>query len=113
VEAFARDWRTVPLGRPDQVLFEFADKLTREPWTMTEADIERLRHEGWTDEHISDAVQIIGYFNYINRVADGLGVDLEDVMTPQPGAGRSSEPQPAQGHRAPGRLDGSRRPGVE
>ena len=51
---------------------------------MSAADVEGLRNAGWTDEQIHFAVQIIGYFNYINRVADGLEVDLEDWMTLSP-----------------------------
>lgn len=39
-----------------------------------------LRGYGFTDGQLSDAVQVISYFNYINRIADGLGVDLEEFM---------------------------------
>ena len=41
-----------------------------------------LRRTGLTDVQLSDAVQIISYFNYINRVADGLGVELEEFERP-------------------------------
>lgn len=51
---------------------------------MRSDDVAALRAAGWTDGQISDAVQVIGYFNYINRVADGLGVDLEPEMPPRP-----------------------------
>ena len=44
---------------------------------MTEQDIETLREAGWNDREIHDGCQVIAYFNYINRIADGLGVDLE------------------------------------
>ena len=47
---------------------------------MNEADVERLRSVGLSDAQITVAVQVIGYFNYINRVADGLEVGLEDWM---------------------------------
>ena len=67
----------------DQALHGFAEKLTREPWTVTKDDIDSLRRHGFSDEQVSDAVQVISYFNYINRVADGLGVDLEDGMPPR------------------------------
>ena len=72
----------------NQALHGFAEKLTREPWTVTRDDVDELRRYGFSDEQLSDAVQVISYFNYINRVADGLGVDLEDVMPPRPGAMR-------------------------
>lgn len=70
----------------DQTLHSFAEKLTREPWTVTKDDVDELRRYGFSDKQLSDAVQVISYFNYINRVADGLGVDLEDVMSPRPEA---------------------------
>lgn len=47
---------------------------------MTEADVEELRSHGLCDPSIHDATQVIGYFNYINRIADALGVELEDFV---------------------------------
>ena len=47
---------------------------------MTEADLGRLRREGLSDRAIHDAVQVIGFFNYITRVADGLGVEPEGFI---------------------------------
>jgi len=82
VESFKQDWRTASLTPADAALCAYAEKLTREPWTARREDLDELRRHGFADEHISDAVQVIGYFNYINRVADGLGVDLEDFMPP-------------------------------
>lgn len=49
---------------------------------MTEADVEGLRAHGFPDEAISVATQVVGYFNYINRIADALGVDDEPWMAP-------------------------------
>ena len=49
---------------------------------MTRADIEGLRAFTFTDVAIHDAVQVIAYFNYINRVADALGVDPEEFVRP-------------------------------
>lgn len=50
---------------------------------MTEADLAPLRKAGVNDTEISHSAQVISYFNYINRIADGLGVDLETWM-PKP-----------------------------
>ncbi len=58
-------------------MLEYADKLTREPWKMAEADVERLREAGFGDRAILDINQVTGYFAFVNRLADGLGVELE------------------------------------
>jgi alkylhydroperoxidase family enzyme len=50
---------------------------------MAESDIDELRAAGLSDQAIHDAVQVIAYFNYINRIGDGLGVDLEPGMPPR------------------------------
>ncbi|MEA1881854.1 MAG: hypothetical protein U9N31_05575 [Candidatus Marinimicrobia bacterium] len=47
---------------------------------MSETDVKDLEESGFSQEAISDAAQVVGYFNYINRIADGLGVDLEPEM---------------------------------
>ncbi|HVS12209.1 MAG TPA: peroxidase-related enzyme [Planctomycetota bacterium] len=83
VEAVARDWRSADLSEVDAALCAYAEKLTREPRAMGEADIEGLRRVGLSDEAIHDAVQVVAYFNYINRVADALNVDLEPEMPPR------------------------------
>ncbi len=49
---------------------------------MQSSDLVRLQSAGWNDEQIHLATQIIAYFNYINRIADGLGVDDEPWMSP-------------------------------
>ncbi len=59
---------------------DYAAKLTLAPGSVTEGDIETLRGHGFDDTAITIAVQVISYFNYINRVADGLGVDDEPWM---------------------------------
>jgi alkylhydroperoxidase family enzyme len=51
--------------------------MTRAPASVTAADVDALRAAGWTDAAISDAVQVISYFNYINRVADAVGIEDE------------------------------------
>ncbi len=71
------DWSAAPLSNAVRTLLEYAEKLTRAPATCTRDDIEALRRAGWCDASIHDAVQVVAYFNYINRVADALGVELE------------------------------------
>lgn len=56
----------------------YVAKLTREPWAMTKEDADVLREHGFEDRAIHDIAQVTAYFNYVNRIADGLGVELED-----------------------------------
>jgi len=49
---------------------------------MSQKDVLELENIGMSQEAISDAAQVVGYFNYINRIANGLGVDLEPEMEP-------------------------------
>lgn len=80
VEKVVKDFRDAGLDPADRALCVYAEKLTRAPGEMAPADVEALRSQGFRDEAIHDAAQVISYFNYINRIADGLGVDLEPEM---------------------------------
>ena len=82
----AEDWRSASLSEVDQALCAYGDKLTRTPHEMRAEDAEALRAVGLDDEAIHDAIQVVSYFNYINRVADAVHVDLEEGMPPYPGA---------------------------
>jgi len=61
----------------DHALLDYAVKLTRTPQSMTAADVSRLRAHGFDDRGIHDACAITAYFAFVNRIADGLGVELE------------------------------------
>jgi uncharacterized peroxidase-related enzyme len=78
----AREWRTADLNEIDRALCAYAEKLTLHPTQMTESDIIDLRAIGLDDRAIHDATQVISYFNYINRVADALGVERETFIQP-------------------------------
>ena len=81
VSALAKsDWRKIGLPPNEAALCEYAEKLTKTPGACGQPDVDALRAAGWDDTAIHDATQVISYFNYINRVADGLGVDLEPEM---------------------------------
>ena len=58
----------------------YAEKLTGQPDSMHETDITSLRERGFDDAAIHDATQVIAYFNYVNRVADALGIDQESFV---------------------------------
>lgn len=75
-----RDFRTAKLDAPTRALLEYAEKLTLRPQEMTRDDVKSLRRAGFPDEAVLDAAEIAGFFNMYNRIADGLGVDLEPEM---------------------------------
>jgi uncharacterized peroxidase-related enzyme len=70
-------WLDAPLSEAERAMCGYAEKLTRSPTEMAESDVIQLREHGWNDRAINDACQIIAYFNYINRIADGLGIEAE------------------------------------
>lgn len=78
VDRFARDWRMAGLDRATKSLLVYTEKLTTDPGSSNAEDIAVLRRNGWDDRAIHDTTQVISYFNYINRIADGLGVEPED-----------------------------------
>ncbi len=65
------------LDDKDREMLDYAAKLTLEPWNMTDSDVIRLRKRGFSDPAILDICQVAGYFAFVNRLADGLGVELE------------------------------------
>lgn len=72
------------LGAEDRALCAFAEALTKEPAAMRETHVESLRSAGFDDVAIHDAIQVVAYFNYINRVADAIDVELEPEYPPHP-----------------------------
>jgi uncharacterized peroxidase-related enzyme len=81
VEKIARgDWQKAGLTAADEALCAFAERLTKSPEGMGQEDVDALRAHGFDDTAIHDTAQVVGYFNYINRIADALGVDLEDFV---------------------------------
>lgn len=82
VQQIRTDYREAAIEERTRALLAYAEKLTRAPASMLEKDIEELRRHGWSDRAIHDAAQVSAYFNYINRIADGLGVDLEPEFPP-------------------------------
>jgi alkylhydroperoxidase family enzyme len=60
---------------------------------MLESDVDELRRAGLADSAIHDAAAVVAYFNYINRIADALDVDLEPEMPPDPRRGPGARPE--------------------
>ncbi len=75
--ALERDPGTAPLDRRQRALVDYALKLPLTPAEVNEQDIASLREAGFSDLAIHDAAAITAYFNFVNRVASGLGVDFE------------------------------------
>jgi uncharacterized peroxidase-related enzyme len=80
VEQLIKDFRRAAISEADQAMLEYADKLTKKPWTIQKSDIENLRQNGFNDEAILDINQVAAYYAFVNRLADGLGVQLEDFL---------------------------------
>ena len=80
VAAIKTDYRTARIDAPTRRMLEFVERTTRAAYEIEEKEIAALRAAGFRDSDILDIVHITGYFNHINRVADALGVDLEDFM---------------------------------
>ena len=78
--AVQADYHAAGLAAREVALLDFAVKLTKSPSGVERHDLDALRVHGCTDEQLVDAVHCISYFNFINRVLDGLGVDPEPSM---------------------------------
>ena len=76
----------------DRALCAFAEKLTLRPDGMMQADVLELRRRGFEDADVHHAIQVVAYFNYINRIADAVHVDLEPGMQPYPDAAAPRTP---------------------
>jgi uncharacterized peroxidase-related enzyme len=77
VEALQRDYTTAPVSAEERVMLDYVVKLTRDATKCSQQDIEKLRQAGFDDRGILQITLIASWFNYINRVADALGVGRE------------------------------------
>lgn len=80
MEALVRDDRTAPLSAADRAMLDYATKLTRAPSSILAGDLDSLRAAGFDDRAIHDICAITAYYAFVNRIADGLGVELEDRL---------------------------------
>jgi len=74
VKALQEDFRTAPISEQDRVMLNYVAQLTRDATRISQQDHERMRSLGFDDRAILQITLIASWFNYINRVADGLGV---------------------------------------
>lgn len=71
------DWPSAGLSEKRLAMLAYATKLTLQPGDMAAEDVSALRDAGFTDRDILDITEVIGYYAYVNRIADGLGVQTE------------------------------------
>ena len=74
VEALKEDYRTAPIGETDRAMLDYVVQLTQDATKISKNDHEKLRAVGFDDKAILQITLIASWFNYINRVADALGV---------------------------------------
>jgi uncharacterized peroxidase-related enzyme len=77
VAALKKDYTTAPITEQERVMLDYVVKLTRDATKIWKDDHERLRAVGFDDKAILQITLIASWFNYINRVADALGVGRE------------------------------------
>ena len=78
VAAVEHDWTTAGLSAKRIAMLAYAVKLTETPAATTDADVDALRDAGFSDRDILDITEVVGYYAYANRIADGLGLQTED-----------------------------------
>ncbi len=71
------DYTRADLATADRAMLDYAMKLTEAPASINDVDVTRLREVGFDDRGIHDICAITSYFAFVNRIADGLGVQLE------------------------------------
>ena len=78
VQAIRADWRQATISEDERAMLTYCEKLTLTPQQMTQADVELLLDTGFTERNVHDITYIASYFNFVNRMADGLGIELEE-----------------------------------
>ena len=77
VAAIRKDFRSAPISEQDRVMLEYVETLTKDATRLGREDQEQLKRVGFDDRGILQITLIASWFNYINRVADALGVGRE------------------------------------
>jgi len=78
VERIEADFETAGVSEKRVAMLRYAMKLTVTPGEVDESDVESLRDVGFTDTDVLHIAEVVGYYAYANRIADGLGIPLED-----------------------------------
>jgi uncharacterized peroxidase-related enzyme len=76
--AIEADFERSGISDKRKTMLRYAVKLTEAPASITESDIRRLRDVEFSDLDILHIAEVVGYYAYANRIADGLGIPLEE-----------------------------------
>jgi uncharacterized peroxidase-related enzyme len=79
-----QDWRTAGLDARRQAMLRYAQTLTLEPARVGRSDVEELRAAGFSDEDVLAIAEVTAYYAFANRIADGLGIELEPWVEAAP-----------------------------
>jgi alkylhydroperoxidase family enzyme len=95
-ESLARgDLDGAPLPRVEHALLQFVETITKHAYRVTDAQVERLREMGWTDEQLAECVYIAALFAFFNRVADAFGITAPTnfgMLAPRDGDPKRTDP---------------------
>jgi uncharacterized peroxidase-related enzyme len=80
IETLRRDYRTAPITEQERAMCDYVVKVTKDAVQCSPADLDKLRAVGFDDKGILQITLIASWFNYINRVADALGVGRENPV---------------------------------
>lgn len=80
VDEILVEFRSADIDDTTKVILEFAVKVTESAHTITPIDLDTLRDLGLTDETLFAIVELVGFFCYVNRIANTFGVELDDFI---------------------------------
>lgn len=80
VQQLKANYREAEITEAEMAMLEYSELLTVQSSNAVQSDVQRLRDVGWSDEDIVDIVHQTALFNYMTRVADGLGIENERYM---------------------------------
>ena len=80
ISEIVTDFQTADIDETMKAILEFVVKVTKAAPTLTPADLDPLRSHGLTDEALFAIVEVVGFFCYVNRIADAFGIELDDFL---------------------------------
>ncbi len=80
ISQIVTDFQAADIDATTKAILEFAVKVTKAAPTLTPSDLEHLRSHGLTDEALFAIVEVVGFFCYVNKIADAFGIELDDFL---------------------------------